>query len=686
MLGYTNVQWWDNLPFEILTRIMQILIISSSSQQKNSSKKKAASMKFNKQYPQWIKVNRHWYDCYQSIKYKDITLRLDHKDKVLQNIIHSQFLPGLWVRSIAFVDLVIVPNFSYHPHFNPLYLLMTRTPNVKHVSLPQDMDSQLNSDWTYFTEALESTNTWKLQTLSVSINKLSRPIEFKQARKNYFHCLGHLRSSITEFVLTTDMLTGRGYFQLQGFQQLKILTIREGVVNGIADTCQVMNYLPRVNKMTVYFSSYNNNSTSSVANNNKQQELLSLTTTSAQSTVTAATYSKIDSLRLYEYNIFSLNQRDDLLYIKKFINLNYLYVSLSSSCIGTADVLDPTVLEYIHRVIPSYEITVYAGLDDDERVLMDLYCNGPKNNDPKNKFRLHLVFDDADDEDDNNANYSKISFIKKKNDQKSSTDTVDGYLYCYIGAGGDWNRKIAKAQKLLCYQNDHFTEILIERFCGPKDDADFRSCLAYIKNYTRCHQVLMVMGDCSNNLTLLTTSRFPDISIIHYNITRLVFEKCWLNEDVFPAISPYYPYLKQMILDNCVYGFDDDDLPYTATLELPNTAIDTLSLKENNSYHVERGLVHDRTGADTNVFISVASLDQGFSKGYICTNVSNRSMVGEIALETVDVLKAVMHDELVSYIKIIVKSIKKLTLTIDNSCTGHSYKSYFDISITFPPQ
>lgn len=154
-------------------------------------------------------MNKQWYERYQSIKYKDVTIRLTFPDKgSLNNIYHSAFQPGKWVRSITFESFSIIPSLNYPLNKDDrLNLLMTYCPNVKHVKLPTFMDSVYSQDrWTYFLNALKGTNTWKLHTVSVA--DLSHFIIYSDARRHYFNCLYHLRRSIRQFALTTGIIFG----------------------------------------------------------------------------------------------------------------------------------------------------------------------------------------------------------------------------------------------------------------------------------------------------------------------------------------------------------------------------------------------------------------------------------------------------------------------------------------------
>lgn len=338
---------WDNLPNEILAHIIQALVDSRDV--------------FGWQYKHWAMVNKQWYEWYQSMKYKSIYIRLVLSNRIFGNIINSKLQPGKCVRSITLLDLSTISNIEYPPlNGDPLYLFMTHCPNVKHVTLPKGMDfARQESDWAYFSKALVNTNIWKLDSLS--IGHPSQSIVPNNITRHYFECLYHVRESIKSFILTNGVITG-SYSCLQNFQQLTSLTIREGVVHNIADCCGLLDYSPQVEEATIYFPTFNNEATAAAA-------------------ACYNTYPKIHSMHLYGYNILSLNQREDMLYMERFSNLNNLYVCLPKT-VGTAkiyDLVDKTVLDYIHRKIPSYKSHYTLDRMRMNCQYLDLYCNGMKN-------------------------------------------------------------------------------------------------------------------------------------------------------------------------------------------------------------------------------------------------------------------------------------------------------------------
>lgn len=237
---------WDNLPNEVLAQIIEAL-----GSAKNLNKEA------NKNLQRWAPVNKQWYDRFRSLKYKEITITLNNSDVLLQNIIQSSFLPGRWVKSITIEALCTMYNTSVPlGSDDPLNLLMTRCLNVKNVTLPQYMDDRsVGIYWRYFSNALVNNNTWKLQSLAVG--NLTRPITFDSAKKEYFDCVHHLRSSIRQLVLTTGMVPSGCFRCLQEFQQLATLAIRERLIGNLTDLCGLMNHLPQqLEDIAAYFSTH----------------------------------------------------------------------------------------------------------------------------------------------------------------------------------------------------------------------------------------------------------------------------------------------------------------------------------------------------------------------------------------------------------------------------------------------
>lgn len=133
---------WNSLPNEILDQIIQAL--GSEDRTEGDEKTK------------WMTVNKQCYDWYQSIKYKEVTikhLKLSN-NIILNNILFSNFQPGKWIKSITSEGLTAPSHYNNEPippNNDSLYLLMTYCPTVKHATLPAIMDNEpCEKQWDYF--------------------------------------------------------------------------------------------------------------------------------------------------------------------------------------------------------------------------------------------------------------------------------------------------------------------------------------------------------------------------------------------------------------------------------------------------------------------------------------------------------------------------------------------------------
>lgn len=174
---------WDNLPNEVLAQITEAV-----------KREEKAYGRFSK-IQQWPMVNKQWYEWFQSLKYKDVSISLKNPNILLKNIAHSKWEPGKWVKSVTSTNVSARSDSNTSPdEGDALCLLMTRYPNVKHVMLPEYMQDE---DWTYFSRQLVDTNVWKLHSLSTE--NLPQAVSSPSARTQYFTCVYHLRSSIRSF-------------------------------------------------------------------------------------------------------------------------------------------------------------------------------------------------------------------------------------------------------------------------------------------------------------------------------------------------------------------------------------------------------------------------------------------------------------------------------------------------------
>jgi hypothetical protein len=80
---------WDKLPNEVMQQIIYAL-----------------GVKEKLGVSQWMTLNKQWFDMYQYILYKDITIYFGpFNDKIVDNIMNSRFDPGKYVKYISFESL-----------------------------------------------------------------------------------------------------------------------------------------------------------------------------------------------------------------------------------------------------------------------------------------------------------------------------------------------------------------------------------------------------------------------------------------------------------------------------------------------------------------------------------------------------------------------------------------------------
>lgn len=344
--------------------------------------------------------------------------------------------------------------------------------------------SDSEDDWKKISTTVKSADTWKLHSLSV--DGASESIKNDDARGHYYDCLYHFQGTIRTFTMTADMISG-SYKNLQGFQQLTLLTIKEGVVHNLGDCCNLFNYLPQLAEATVYFNNSTNTATEAAATG-------------------SITYPKIRSMNLNRINTFSpLNQQDDLLHIKRFTNLSHLNITLpkTDGAAKIQDLVDNKMLDYIQREIPSYDITMYTDKEVDECQYLDLCCNRIQKirgdmgkNNPT--FRLCIDFDDEP------LNYNQIIFKNNNEKETSAAANFDGEIqYAIRPGGGTGSTELSKVQNLLQRLNDIITEIFLTPH-GPRraEDTDIGYYITGVRNYSRCQKIVLTLGSSRSSQQL----------------------------------------------------------------------------------------------------------------------------------------------------------------------------------------
>jgi hypothetical protein len=158
------------------------------------------------------------------------------------------------------------------------------------------------------------------------------------------------------------------------------------------------------------------------------------------------------------------------------------------------------------------------------------------------------------------------------------------------------------------------------------------------------------------------------------NITQITLELIFIDMDALPSLSKYLPYLRRIEFLDCCFrysqGEEEEKSMFTKTIPLTDTDIDTLYLESEN----KSSFISGKIG-----LISLDSDNQNFSKGFICTSTSSRSMVEEFSYNLYGPLRDEMDWNETSLLKIRVKSIKNLFVK-----SREKNSSRFNIKLSFP--
>lgn len=161
---------------------------------------------------------------------------------------------------------------------DPLYQVIKKCPNVKEVSfsIPQRIYAE---DWLYFFAVLSENSTWKLQKIPVPNNHLFSPC--------YCSCAYHMRNSLTELHLKTDMIRREDYGVLAEFKQLKALYFGKNILRDLFDFDSILKYLPQLTKFEVEGFQHCNN--------------MEVYLTIKRGTISTTRYSNIKSLNIKNF-------------------------------------------------------------------------------------------------------------------------------------------------------------------------------------------------------------------------------------------------------------------------------------------------------------------------------------------------------------------------------------------------
>lgn len=245
------------------------------------------------------------------------------------------------------------------------------------------------------------------------------------------------------------------------------------------------------------------------------------------------------------------------------------------------------MFDYIHQVIASYEITIYADEHDDECNYMDLYSNGLKNiqhntrknsNDSSNSYRLNIFF--YDEEDAENADFNELSRIiyKKESVDYVSAANINGEIFYYIGCAFDPLTRVSKVQRILRHRNDLITEVALHLGAhyyiegGIAEESEIGYYIEGVRSYSRCKRLSIDCGELFRRDLTTVAANNSLVSSSNHSITDLEFKHCSFNEGILSSFSPHYPYLNSLKFINCYFGHYNQ-LPATTAIDLLDTAV-----------------------------------------------------------------------------------------------------------------
>lgn len=200
------------------------------------------------------------------------------------------------------------------------------------------------------------------------------------------------------------------------------------------------------------------------------------------------------------------------------------------------------MLNYIHKVIPSYLITLYVGCDDDECRYLNLFCKElqKSGNGTNQAFRLRISFCNPRGESYyKDPQFSQLIF-SKNSEKSSSQGTLNGEIYCYIGAGIDPKTRLLKAQRHLLHRNNLITGIVLDLPIHSSAiilEAEIGLYIMDIGNNRRCQKLCIENGSFMDGLAVNECSKRSNC------INQLEFRKCLLNQEVISLISAHHPSL-----------------------------------------------------------------------------------------------------------------------------------------------
>lgn len=172
------------------------------------------------------------------------------------------------------------------------------------------------------------------------------------------------------------------------------------------------------------------------------------------------------------------------------------------------------MLDYIDKITPSYNITIYIEQDEDESRYLDLYCHwiqiaqdGSRDSNQQ-KSHLWITFYHflKELQDGNHPDSKNIIIFKNYKRLSAGVHGVIGRkMYCYIVAGAGSFTRLSKVQRLLHHRNDQISAITLTLTTDPYSpsvDTEIASYLLEVKDYGKCQQLCISRGMFMNMLVM----------------------------------------------------------------------------------------------------------------------------------------------------------------------------------------
>lgn len=259
---------------------------------------------------------------------------------------------------------------------------------------------------------------------------------------------------------------------------------------------------------------------------------------------------------------------------------------------------------------------------------------------------------------DSVADTATISIKKEAHDNMPNI-----YFYIKREAMSGLEHRVTPEIRILSYKNDVIEEIQLN-LCYEET----KICTYYMTdipycNYKSCDKITFKHGVLSNHILItydFDNKQQEEVEELYHNVNfqnirHLKFESIFIDMDALLSISNFLPHLQSIDFTDCSFGYYQDDgeekpIMDDTTISLSDTNIDTLCFRsEKKDLFIDYKLA----------LIFVESVDQGFSKGFICTSKSKESIIKEISKELFLVLFDEMYYDCTSCLKVKAKINQK---------------------------